>query len=175
MQFFVSPKVQSYIGNADELRQLYDYWTRAAGAADLPGEPDIDLGNLAEIRDNIMYLQAVDGGRDFIYLHYGRAIARVYGHDMTGKPLSKLQVIALARYIRTYREIVESREPRYSLHRAETTLDSGASNICWERLMLPVVNAENLVSRILCVNCSRPWDYRADLYDSDDKDMKRRA
>lgn len=170
-QFFVSKNVVELIDGISDLAALYDYWqSKIDNQSDEAAMPDISSIDLAEIPgncDSVMYLEKIGDPHDYVYLHYGAAIAKVFGSDMTGKKISTLSAIPVSKFITIYNAIVKTGLSHYSLHQIDTSLMSGEHHLCWERLMLPVADQSGGVARILCVNFRRNWDYRSDLYQRD--------
>ena len=164
-EIHVSADIETAIAGVSEPCALYDYWRSKSPPGGLPAVDYIDIGELSSLLANVMFLDVIDNGEDFVYRHYGAAIAEIYGKDMTGKSLLELRAIPLRRFLDIYRDIVATRQPRYSLHRIRTTLPSGRQDVCWERLMLPVAgDGGKSVECILAVNHLRDWTYREELY-----------
>lgn len=97
-----------------------------------------------------MLLEPVDDGEDFVYRVYGTNIARFVGLEMTGKRLTNgpLPPFAQALFLVGYRAVLKRQEPLLSRHVAPTDFVMAT----WDRLILPFVDEDSMVTRLLVVN-----------------------
>lgn len=102
-----------------------------------------DLGWVA---DRLMVLEP--DGDDFVYRRYGREIATTYGRDMTGRRTRDFGGHISDFFHALYTAIVRRREPALSVHSPPRAVFVSE----WRRLILPVMDGEGRVVRILGVN-----------------------
>ncbi len=94
---------------------------------------------------NLMVIDVVDGGRDFLYRVYGTDIATAYGHDMTNRLCSEFPAPIAEFVLSNYREIVAERRPMFCEH----TPPIDISVYTWQRLILPLSEDGTSISQIL--------------------------
>lgn len=96
-----------------------------------------------------MLIDVVDGGHDFRYRLFGSAVSSVSGFDMTGKLLSEHPASAYVTEfsIAVGRAARHRREPVYTARSPVGAQDTGL----WERLVLPLVDEDDNVVRLLVV------------------------
>ncbi len=169
-EFYISHDVENHVGPDSGLYPILEHWRSMGEGGGQPPAGDIELSALDAVVGNVMWLEVIDGGLDFRYRHYGSAIAEVFGRDMTGSLLSSLEAIPVMHFMKVYRDVVETGRPCYTLHRVQTTLTSGATDVCWERLILPLFGDGGEVAQILAGNFRQDWNHRANLYGTDDSD-----
>jgi hypothetical protein len=135
-------------------RHVLAHWTALVAGPRLPGYQQMDPVDLRPALGYVMLLDLVEGGRDFRYRLFGSLIGRVSGFDMTGKLLSEHPASA---YVTEFslavgRAAVQRREPVYTRRRPVGAQDTSL----WERLVLPLVDEEDKVVRLMVV--STPLD-----------------
>jgi hypothetical protein len=132
----------------DELRYLGQTWSALRQGDDPPCADSIDLSEVEAACDYAMALDVLMKGEDFHYQLYGQRIASVTGFDMTGKLLSSVPTkSALAAFfLASYRAVVLSKSPLLTIH------EPPAYAIQWTRLILPLVDADGAVTRLLAGN-----------------------
>jgi len=128
---------------------LHRYWQahRAGGA--LPLSREIDAVKLVPALGYLMLMEPIDGGADFRYRVYGSHIVDYSKLEMTGKCVWDNPAPWVATYFAaTYLAVYSRREPLFTFHRAR--LDHHFAQ--WERLILPFVNEDGAVDRLLVGN-----------------------
>jgi len=135
------------------------HWSKLAAGSRLPGYQQVDPADLRPALGYVMLLDVVEGGQDFRYRLFGSMIGRVSGFDMTGKLLSEHPASA---YVTEFsmavgRAAVRRREPIYTLRRPVGAEDTSL----WERLVLPLVDEDDRVARLMVV--STPLDSDGNL------------
>ncbi|MEM9011586.1 MAG: PAS domain-containing protein [Pseudomonadota bacterium] len=108
----------------------------------------LDLEAFAALRDWMMVVDVVEDGRDFIYAHYGRAIAEHYGHDMTGAATSAFGGHISAFFTGLYRAALVRQEWVLSEHEPPRSVFVR----CWRRLIVPVFVPGPKVARFVALN-----------------------
>lgn len=131
----------------EPLRHLLGHWRSLADGARLPGAAQVDPFDLRPALGYVMLLDVLAGGEDFRYRLYGSAISSVSGFDMTGRVVSELPA---SPYVREFsiavgRAAVRRREPVYT---ARHPVGAEDTNV-WERLALPLGDADGRVVRLL--------------------------
>jgi len=136
------------------LMPIYVCWNPDPKTIDLPvlrdlldrdrglwsGSIDQALAKLAapeneDIRNNCLALEIVDGGRDYVYRHYGGSVAASAGRDFVGRRLSAMaaQSASAKLYGPGYQAVSVRPEPLYS----ENANTSGLLVQTWRRLVVP--------------------------------------
>ena len=128
---------------------LRSYWLERCGEGGLPPSRDIDALELAPALGYVMLLEPIDGGSDFLYRVYGSRIVDYSRTEMTGKRVWDIPSPMVAAYfVATYGAACRRREPLFSFHRAR--LEQFYAH--WERLILPFVDEDGVVDRLLVGN-----------------------
>jgi hypothetical protein len=131
---------------------LQRYWSERRRDADLPLSSGIDAIDLAPVLGHVMLMEPVDGGDDFLYRVYGTLIAQQAGMEMTGKRVRDIPAPLVAVYfLATYRAVMQGRRPMFAHHSTHHDIQIAE----WDRLILPFVNDEGMVDRLLVGNVSR--------------------
>lgn len=131
------------------LRFLLRYWRERARPDALPLSSVIDALDLEPAFGYLMLLEPVEGGADFRYRLYGSTIAHYAGIEMTRKTVSDIPApIVAAYFMATYRAVAIARRPMFAHH--ETRYDIQIAR--WDRLILPFVDAQDRVDRLLVGN-----------------------
>ena len=135
---------------ADEiLIFLRNYWLDLRRGDAPPLSRHIDALDLAPALGYLMLLEPQDGDTDFLYRVYGSRIADYSRFEMTGKRVWDVPSTWVAAYFSaTYRAVCIRHEPLFSFHRAR--IDQFHAQ--WQRLILPFVNEEGVVDRLLVGN-----------------------
>jgi hypothetical protein len=130
-------------------RHVLAHWSKRAAGSRLPGYREVDPLDLRPALGYVLLLDVVEDGRDFRYRLFGSAISSVSGFDLTGKLLSEHPASAyVAEFsIAVGRAAVRRREPIYTVRRPVGAQDTSL----WERLVLPLVDDEDRVVRLLVV------------------------
>ena len=82
LRFKVHRDIANKVRTNPDLRRLHTLW-QVTGEGDLPLVDDVVPQARSWFDEDLMVLERQDAG--FCYLHYGAAIARVAGVDMTGR------------------------------------------------------------------------------------------
>jgi hypothetical protein len=117
-------------------RRLRHHWWAAYRAHDgLPKRADLSAAFLDDILD---YLIIVSNEDDSLrYEHYGRAIARSYGRDMTGRALDEFPPLIAQMFRLIYRLCERQRVPVFMRH-----VPSESHSVeHWLRLIAPLDDA----------------------------------
>lgn len=130
-------------------RHVLTHWSSLAAGPRLPGSQQMDPLDLRPALGYVLLLDVVEGGQDFRYRLFGSAIGSVSGFDMTGKQLSEHPA---STYVTEFslavgRAAVRRREPVYTLRRPVGAQDTNL----WERLVLPLVDENDSVVRLIVV------------------------
>ncbi len=154
------------------LRFLLDYWNLLPRAGDLPAATAIDPVEMRAALGYILLLDVLPSGDDFVYRIYGSGIAGIGGQDWTGWSVAAMGQKTGSNYGRFYRSVYRasllSRRPLFTEHFSPRFLSARS----WQRIVLPLVDAEGAVARILCGNV--PVGPRA-LSDADRAELVRRV
>ena len=128
---------------------LSSYWLERCRNGALPPSREIDALELGPALGYVMLLEPVDGGSDFLYRVYGSRIVDYSRIEMTGRRVWDIPSPMVAAYfVATYRAVCRRREPLFSFHRAR--LEQFYAH--WERLILPFVDEDGVVDRLLVGN-----------------------
>lgn len=128
---------------------LHGFWRQRSRDGDLPLSEAIDALALRSALGFVMLLEPVDGGADFRYRVYGSAIAARSGLELTGKLVSAVPAPLVAAYfLATYRAVLVRRCPLLARH----TTHHDIQVTQWDRLILPFVDRDERVHRLLVGN-----------------------
>jgi diguanylate cyclase (GGDEF)-like protein/PAS domain S-box-containing protein len=92
-----------------------------------------------------MVVEPIDGGRDFHYRSYGRALVRHYGRDLAGTRTSAVGNHVARFSAAIYRAVMLRGEPVFTIHEPPSSIFVRQ----WSRVVLPLVSCDGTVSRIL--------------------------
>lgn len=139
----------------EQLQFLLRYWNGLVGEDATVAASKIDPLDMWPALGFIMLLDVVDGGADFRFRVYGSAIAQSAEFDVTGKLMSEapLQGVVMDFFYAVYRAVLIRPEPLYTEH--EPPAEIGVKR--WHRLMLPLVDDDQKVSRVLVGNVPGEW------------------
>jgi len=140
-------------------RHVLAHWSGLAAGARLPRHRQISPLDLRPALGYVLLLDVVANGQDFRYRLFGSTLVNVSGFDMTGKLLSENPV---SPYVTEFslavgRAAVRRREPVYTLRRPVGAKETSQ----WERLVLPLADEDDNVTRLLVV--STPLDDDGEL------------
>lgn len=113
-------------------RLCHHWWAALRKRGSLPARSEISAPFLAEIADHLVLLTR--HGDDFRYEQFGRALARTYGIDMTGKVLGDYPGPVATLFRSIYHTCEMKRVPVYSRHMSATA----APVDHWLRLIVPL-------------------------------------
>jgi len=141
----------------EAIQAIYRLWRAAAADEAMPREADFNRSHVFLHMEAMMILRPI--GDDFVYEHYGQAIARHAGFDMTGRAVSDFKSEIGDFFRGKYVEASREGAAIYTVHHAA---HAPAIHI-WERLILPVMDAAGHVS-IYCYN--QPMHRKSALFDA---------
>lgn len=118
--------------HANEIRELLACYDGLAKGGKPVSYSDFNLAALDAYRDHLMIL--MPSGDDYIYIHYGRDIARQSGFNMTGERVSSLPRHIASFFSGVYDRVRQEGRPLYTIHRSVKSLRVSM----WERLIMPV-------------------------------------
>ncbi len=120
----------------ESTRELLEYWRSKCPPGRLPNRQDIVASDIPRLLPNIMILEPIDGGADWIVRLVGTAIAERDGRDATGKRIREFFRPDVAETsVADYRHCAESRLPSFARG------DFAAlrkEHIRWESVGLPI-------------------------------------
>lgn len=135
--------------SCDILAFLRHYWAERRRGTELPLSREIDALDLVPALGYIMLMEPLEGGSDFLYRVYGSRIVDYSKTEMTGKRVWDVPSPLVAAYFAaSYRAVCIRREPLYTFHRSRLA----QFHAQWERLILPFVNEQGDVTRLLVGN-----------------------
>ena len=154
----VSEAIDAVVDNPD-IVALYRRWI---AERDLRGAvPESAIfdanGPLQSMRDNLMMLEA--DGDNFVYRHYGAAIAGPLGASMVGRFVTDFNSEVGAFFQDCYRRTLLRRQPMYTVHFAS----HAPSVLTWERLILPLKDGDG---RDCITAYARPLESRHELLEA---------
>jgi hypothetical protein len=117
-------------------RRLRHHWWAAYRAQDaVPKRSDLSAAFIDEILDSLIVVSNQDD--TLRYEHYGRAIARAYGRDMTGRGLDEFPLLIAQMFRSIYRLCERQRVPVFMRH-----VPSDSHSVeHWLRLIVPLDDA----------------------------------
>lgn len=142
---FIRSVTPAQITDYPALSALLTLWERKRRGRLAPKRRDFAAEDLHLWFGNLMVIDVVDGGRDFLYRVYGTDIATAYGHDMTNRYSSDFPAPIGEFVLSNYREIVTQMRPMFCEH----TPPIDISVYTWQRLILPLSEDGMTVSQIL--------------------------
>lgn len=77
---------------ADILKRLTDYWSEKRAGRRMPLRSSIDPTELAELLPNLVMVEALDDGGDYMHRIAGEEAEKIIGADLHGKRLSSFNV-----------------------------------------------------------------------------------
>lgn len=139
----------------EQLQFLQRYWDGLIGEAPAVAASRIDPLEMWPALGFVMLVDVVDDGADFRFRVYGSAIAQSTDFDVTGKLMSEapLQGVVMDFFYAVYRAILIRPEPLYTEH--EPPAEIAVKR--WHRLMLPLVDDDQKVCRVLVGNVPGEW------------------
>lgn len=97
----------------------------------------------------LLLLETIEDGTDFRYRVYGTRIREYSGFDHTGKRVSELPEPAGSVFQAQYCTVCDLRAAMYTEHDAPSSI---SNLIRWCRLVLPLTDHEDRITRLLVVN-----------------------
>ncbi|MFN4309660.1 MAG: PAS domain-containing protein [Ferrovibrio sp.] len=134
---------------------LINYWQSLRNGAALPAADSISPFGMKPALGHIVLIDMIDDGWDGVFRLYGTKVAETYGADMTGRRISEIDggnYVSLF-FRALYRTASLRRESLYTHHfpPPHVAVES------WQRIMLPLQDAQGRVTRFLCSNVAGPW------------------
>lgn len=123
---------------------MLSHWNGLRDGAAPPLASRWSVGALGQLADYMMLIEAEDGGRDFLYRHYGPGISRHYGQDLTGRRLSTVEDHIAVFAASMYRAVMIRREPAFTEHEPPRRVLVRH----WQRVLLPLCDARGAVSHL---------------------------
>lgn len=96
-----------------QLAALAQLWSRKASGKRLPAREDFDPAELRPWLGRLMLLDVVEDGKDFHYRLHGTGLVELFGEDLTGRAVGKLDPKRRATLLAEYRRAFETRSPHY--------------------------------------------------------------
>ncbi len=127
-----------------ELIALYKWWGANGGSDGLPSAADLGPAMLRRWLDNLVVIDSVDDG-SLRYAYYGANLAAAFGTDMVGQAIEDLPGPQRRILEGEYLGVCSARSPQARSY----TADFGGSVQTWERLLLPFMDANGAVEKIL--------------------------
>ena len=142
---FIRSVTPAQITDYPALSALLTLWERKRRGRLAPQRRDFAAEDLHLWFGNLMVIDVVDGGRDFLYRVYGTDIATAYGHDMTNRYCSEFPA-PIAEFV-----LVELPRDRHEMRPmfCEHTPPIEISVYTWQRLILPLSEDGTSISQIL--------------------------
>ena len=139
----------------DTMRFLIEYWHRLRGDAPMPLADAVSPFDLRPALGHIVLIDVLDDGWDGRFRLYGTRVAETYGRDMTGRRVSDIDG---GNYVSTffralYRSAWLRREAFFTYHFPPSHVAVSS----WQRLALPLCDAQGRVTRFLACNFAGPW------------------
>lgn len=128
---------------------MYRFWLANKPKDGLPPSRAIDPLSFREAVGFVHVAQPNQDGTDFMYRLYASKVSEIGGLDMTGKWFSESPISSWQFYRRQLAATVALRMPLYSENNASYEI---SVRIKWCRLLLPMVDDDGAVSRILIAN-----------------------
>lgn len=130
-------------------RSMYQFWLAHKKGDELPPSTAIDPLSFQDAIGFVHVIEPNEDATDFKYRVFASQVSHILELDMTGKWFSESPVPRWAFYRRQLAAVVALRAPVYSENNADyVALDT----IHWCRLLLPLVNEQESIDRILAVN-----------------------
>lgn len=128
-----------------QLKELYQFWLRLCEGESLPMAGDLDPADLRPWLDNLVVLDVSIDGDDFVYAYYGRSFSNAFHADTVGTSIGDLPAAQAGVLKAEYDRVVRERIPATRVY----TADFDGETQTWERLVLPLFDAEGEVEKLL--------------------------
>jgi len=128
-----------------KLLSLLAFWEGKRGGRCMPRRSDIDVLELAPWLGNLILLEVVGSGEDFIYRVYGTNLVRIIQHDLTNKSTTDLKSEARRAVVAEFAEVTASGQPLYV--RQRRTVMKG--QLMLSKLVVPLSENGEQVDRLL--------------------------
>lgn len=139
----------------DRLQRLASYWREKAEGQNAAPLASIDPTDMRFALGYLMLLDVIDGGFDFRYRLYGTQISERFGKDVTGTTLRKFgdKEYIVSFFLGAYQAVMERRQPLLTIHYPKNTSETES----WTRLILPLENDSNEITRLLVGQIPGQW------------------
>jgi hypothetical protein len=132
-----------------DLKRVVEHYIRLSNGRPMPDRADFFATQYGWMLGRMYLIDVLDGGADYCTRLFGEFWQTVYGHDMAGQPLSRLEKEGKLSGLRAeYDKIVASHMP---LYRPGIVKWPNGQSFKYERLLLPFADAKGGVSLILGV------------------------
>lgn len=115
------------------LRELWQYWA-SKRTPDLPGRGAIRPEEMRRFLGNLLLMDVICGGEDFLYRLHGTKLVNLFGGDLTGRKVSSLVIDGVADLLDEGRRVVRSRSHYY----LEETVVAEKNHVRVSKLILPL-------------------------------------
>lgn len=135
------------------LIELYDYWESKRQGDGIPLRADMHPAALAPWKDNLLLMGVGDGS--YRYRLYGHAFVDEFGVEMRGRTIDDLPPEQRDILKAEYEGVARSRRPASRTYTAQFPMfpdepeDTGAREMTWERLVLPLSENGHDLSALL--------------------------
>ena len=120
----------------------------------LPLLESVDVARMRPALGYLTLLDVVDGGNDFRYRVFGTRLAERLPYDLTGKRVSENPSPTMGRYfVALNQATVARRVPVFAQHMPPRNVEVEY----WQRLVVPLVDGDGVVHRLLNGNVAGPW------------------
>jgi hypothetical protein len=138
----------------DALKFLLRHCRELPQAHGLPLYQGVDVATMRPALGYLTLLDLVDGGRDFRYRVFGTRLSERLPFDLTGKCVSENPDPTMARYfVALNQATVARRVPAFAQHVPPANVEVEY----WQRLVVPLADADGTVVRLLNGNVAGPW------------------
>lgn len=131
----------------EKIASLRRFWEAKKGDHRCPLRDEIDPVELQEWYPNLIHVDVVDGGRDYVVTLYGQNLVDLMDVDVTGKRLSEIR----GKYMRLtraeYARVVRTAEPLYLVRDHGVCEDGPPVRVA--RLALPISSDGEQVDGLL--------------------------
>lgn len=123
---------------SEPAQRLLALWEGKRRGDSLPAEADFNPAELTPWLSWLVLLDVEAGAVDFRYRRIGGLVLSTTGLDMSGKRLSEMPVPpdVLGRFMAEHQAAVDTRAPRYDVHRLVNP--KRGEPVAFERLLLPL-------------------------------------
>lgn len=142
---FIRSVTPAQITDYPALSALLTLWERKRRGRLAPQRRDFTAEDLHLWFGNLMVLDVIEEGRDFLYRLYGTDVATAFGRDMTNRLVSEFPAPVGEFIMSNYREIIAQPRPMFCEH----TPPIEVSVYSWQRLILPLSENGTAISQIL--------------------------
>lgn len=128
-----------------QLRDLLALWTAKRGERGLPARRDFSWMELRPWFGNLILVDVIGDGEDFLYRLWGSELARFLGYELTGRRSSEVESWLGPNPMREYRQVCRTREPLSVLVRIPDSKDT----VRMDKLDLPLSGDGRRVDKVM--------------------------